>query len=252
MKKLALTLSSISASMVAAIILSTMLDGAQPTVENIEVFVRSVMFHKVTLSIPVAVIGMVLAIFVLAFLFLKSKTLVEVKCKNNDALLVNISLLDKLKGQDVPLTIRSTRFSEWTVQDGKSTTRSFRTILSQISADENHEIQRLWVIRSKEDYSRLLHIAKLYEGHSSTSIKYIDLESCPNLIEVFIVGDRIATIGVPTGRHGATIGLSVKTSNSGVVSALNSYFDILYSGASFALDKGVLKINSRRVGCVKK
>ncbi len=246
MKKPTIAIGSVVASMIAAIALATMLDGAQPTVSNISTFLGSVFFHEITLTIPTATIMVVILVAIALVTFYGKKTLVDVKHKNDDALLVNIKLLSEISKQDSPLLIKSTRFSEWTHQNSKSTTRSFRTLLSQVSADENHEIQRLWVVRSREDYNQLLLIANTYEGHSSTSIKYIDLENCPNLIEAFIIGNRVATIGVPTGRHGATIGLSIKTSNPEVIGSLHSYFDILYRNAKFALDKGVLKINSRR------
>lgn len=245
MKKLFGYLGGVFASMVATIILATMLEGNQPTLKNIKEYVTSNLFGDITVTIPFYVVIIAFFIIFLLVFHLRNKTLVEISHKNTKPLLVNTVLLEKLLTDEVPVIVRSTRFSDWTAQNTKTTTKSFRSILTQLSENENHEIRRLWVVRSKNDYKRLLQITHLYERHASTTIKFIYLEECPNIIETFAIGDKVATIGIPTGRHGATIGMSINTSNTIIIKAIQSYFDLLYSNARFALDKGSIRISQK-------
>lgn len=190
-------------------------------------------------EMPIVLLGTHAAVGVVVFFAIKL-TLVRTRRGRENAMQYNVELISeetpRLASGDV---VCSTRFARWPLSESSPARVAFRNQITQLVKQNKYGVRRLWNVNCKDDAKRMLELVEEYKGNSSLTMKaFFDVPDNV-LVEVLVVGTRVASLSLAQANNPTGMESCVAVRDKETIGIVQRYFDAMWNSAEPVLVDGV-------------
>lgn len=175
-----------------------------------------------------------ISIFLFICFNIKKVKVRRVVASREDTMSSNCKLIDKSKSAK----IYSTRITLWPITESSPSRITFRSILTK-KIESGVEIKRLWHIKNREDFKRMLYYLNKYKPYENYSLKcYIDNDFF--MEEILICSNHVVSISLPQINNPRMICVCYHYFSKKDIQIWTDYFNILWEKSIPIFVNGVI------------